>query len=254
MNENKNIISEDELHAYVDGQLSPDDVMRVEAHLQATPQDAARVAAWNQQNRDIRALMGNPPVGLPGDAALVSKARPRAWPRYAGAAAAAILLFTAGNISARYWPLAQPADAPEIALSSEANTAYLVYTADVRHPVEVRADEKDHLVAWLGKRVGKAFPSPDLQPLGFDLIGGRLLPVEGNPGALLMYENAQGKRLTVMVGRSGNARDTSFQFASNGPVETFYWIDEQLSYAVTGEVSRGTLQKIAEECYRQFQT
>lgn len=254
MNENKDIITEDQLHAYVDGELSPDDVMRVEAYLQAKPEDAARVAAWRRQNSDIRALMGNPLVSLPGDAALISKAKPRVWPRYASAAAAAILLFAAGNLSAHFWPLTQPTDAPELALSSEANTAYLVYSSDVRHPVEVRADEKDHLIAWLGKRVGKAFPSPDLQPLGFNLIGGRLLPVEGNPGALLMYENAEGKRLTVLVGRSGNSRDTSFQFASNGSVETFYWVDEQLSYAVTGEVSRATLQKIAEECYRQFQT
>ena len=35
-------------------------------------------------------------------------------------------------------------------------------------------------------------------------------------------------------------------------LETFYWIDGELGYAVTGEILRETLREVAEECYRQF--
>jgi anti-sigma factor RsiW len=76
--------------------------------------------------------------------------------------------------------------------------------------------------------------------------------VDSKPGAFFMYEDAAGKRLSVIVGRNPENRDTSFRFASNDGVETFYWIDGELGYAVSGEISRDQLRQIAEECYRQF--
>jgi anti-sigma factor RsiW len=69
---------------------------------------------------------------------------------------------------------------------------------------------------------------------------------------MFMYENQGGKRLTVLVGRNENNRTTSFRFASADKVETFYWIDGELGYAVTGEISRDMLRQVAEECYKQF--
>ena len=80
------------------------------------------------------------------------------------------------------------------------------------------------------------------------------MPVNGRAGALLMYEDAAGKRLTILVGQSGANVVTSFRFASEGKVETFYWIDEKLSYAVTGEIPRNVLRGVADDCYQQFQT
>ena len=47
---------------------------------------------------------------------------------------------------------------------------------------------------------------------------------------------------------------TSFRFASEGPVETFYWVDEKLSYAVTGEIPRDVLRRVADDCYQLFET
>jgi anti-sigma factor RsiW len=142
----------------------------------------------------------------------------------------------------------------EASLHDEASSAFLIYTSEVRHPVEVRADEKDHLVTWLGKRLGHKLAAPDLADLGFSLVGGRLVPVNGKAGALLMYEDATGKRLTIMVGQSEENAVTSFRFAANGPVETFYWIDDKLSYAVTGEIPRDMLRRVADTCYQQFDT
>ena len=68
------------------------------------------------------------------------------------------------------------------------------------------------------------------------------------------YEDAAGKRLTILVGQSEANAVTSFRFASEGKVETFYWIDEKLSYAVTGEIPRDLLRNVADDCYQQFQT
>ncbi len=49
---------EDELHAYVDGELPADRRDAVEAWLASHPEDAARVAAWRAQAEAIRARYG----------------------------------------------------------------------------------------------------------------------------------------------------------------------------------------------------
>ena len=58
-------VTEDELHAYVDGELPADRQAAVEAWLASHPEDAARVAAWRAQAEAIRARYGavaNEPV------------------------------------------------------------------------------------------------------------------------------------------------------------------------------------------------
>jgi anti-sigma factor RsiW len=139
-------------------------------------------------------------------------------------------------------------------MPTEASSAFLIYASEVRHPVEVKADERDHLVTWLGKRLGQKFAAPDLSRWNFSLVGGRLVPVDGRAGALLMYEDAGGKRLTMLVGQSDASTPTSFRFVSQNGLETFYWIDERLTYAVTAEIPRDMLREIADDCYRQFET
>ena len=51
-------VTEDELHAYVDGELPADRREAVEAWLANHPDDAARVAAWRAQADAIRARYG----------------------------------------------------------------------------------------------------------------------------------------------------------------------------------------------------
>ncbi len=52
------VVTEDELHAYVDGELPAERRGAVEAWLAAHPDDAARVAAWRSQAELIRARYG----------------------------------------------------------------------------------------------------------------------------------------------------------------------------------------------------
>ena len=47
-------VTEDELHAYVDGELPADRQAAVESWLAAHPEDAARVSAWRAQADAIR--------------------------------------------------------------------------------------------------------------------------------------------------------------------------------------------------------
>jgi anti-sigma factor RsiW len=49
-----------------------------------------------------------------------------------------------------------------------------------------------------------------------------------------------------------DARETSFRFAADAPVPSFYWIDQGFGYALAGPVPRDVLMKLAEAVYRQL--
>ncbi|MDX3925203.1 MAG: anti-sigma factor [Shinella sp.] len=256
MNEESRVIREEELHAYADDALPPDERAFVAAWLADHPDDAALVAGWMEQNRKIRTVFEADFQSRPTDREMLNSGRGSIFLRNRWASvAAAALLFASGVISGSLATSLTAGDETVAAsLPGEARSAFLIYASEVRHPVEVGADEEDHLAQWLGKRLDYPLTVPDLSAFGFALVGGRLIPVDGRPGALFMYQNAGGQRLTVMLGRNEKNHDTSFRYSSAGSIETFYWIDGPVGYAVTGEISREELQRIAEECYRQFDT
>ncbi|HWU63885.1 MAG TPA: anti-sigma factor [Ensifer sp.] len=254
MSDIQNPVTENELHAYADGQMAADEQTRVAAWLAANPEDAARVAAWRDQNDAIRAMFAPYATARAGDAALLAgPSRKPLIERLPMRAAAAVLLFGLGTATGLGLPSFLGASATATPIYEQSSDAYAIYAREVRHPVEVWAGEKDHLVAWLSKRLGEKIVAPDLASAGYTLVGGRLVPVDGIAGALLMYEDKSGKRLTLLLGRTQKKTDTAFQFASSGGVETLYWMDNGLAYAVSGEVSREMLRTIADQCYRQFQ-
>lgn len=258
MSETNPTVTEVDLHAYVDGQLGQTDRARIEAWLKDNPDEAAAVAEWQSQSAAIQKMFGPYAASRPGDAILASPHGARAsWPRRAAIAASIATIFAAGALCGHYSPALF--EKPELQLAAsetlpqQAQNAFLVYSSEVRHPVEVFANEEAHLATWLGKRLAiQHLKVPDLQALGFRLVGGRLVPVDGKPGAMFMYEDQGGGRLTVLVGRNAGNRTTSFRFASADNLETFYWIDGELGYAVTGQISRGLLRQVAEQCYEQF--
>ena len=260
MNERNPGVTEDDLHAYVDGLLDEDRRREVEAWLAADPEAAARVAKWQRQNAGLGALFGNAATGNPGDAERVARLMRPPQRRGLGwmAAAAAVILFVAGGAAGRLTApspiLPQQSIDFAASLPREAGAAHLIYASEVRHPVEVGADEEAHLVAWLGKKLDHPLATPDLTPLGYHLVGGRLVPTAGRSGALFMYEDAGGTRLTLLVGQNTDNRETAFRYATDGPVETFYWIDGPLGYAISGEIERAELQAVADEIYRQIET
>ena len=146
----------------------------------------------------------------------------------------------------------KPADPAQPSLARNAAMAHVVYTPEVRHPVEVGADQEVHLLQWLSKRLGTPINAPHFGKEGFDLVGGRLLPGERGPVAQFMYQDRGGRRLTLYVRGDPDNRDTAFRFAQEGKVGVFYWLDGRLGYALSGEIPRAELPAMADSAYRQL--
>lgn len=256
-------IDDARLHAYVDGALDAAARAEVEAFLRAHPEEAARVQAYAALNADLHRLF-DPVLAEPH--AIVAApsqrgAKETLWSRLriAAALAAATLVGAAAGFGLRGLLPAAP-EQRAAGLARQAVVAHAVYRPEVRHPVEVAAAEEAHLVAWLSKRLSVPLRAPSLAEAGFHLLGGRLLPAavdasdgrEPAPVALLMYENARGLRLSLMIRREPSQRDTAFRFARQGTTGVFYWIDGPLGYALAGDVDREELAAIARLVYRQL--
>jgi anti-sigma factor RsiW len=246
----KNELTEELLQAYVDNVLDGDERRAVEASLAADPGAADRVRAYAEQNAALHALFD--PVLTEPHALRVR--RPHAVNARLWMALAATLVLGVGiGFAGRGW--VGPTSGP-VALAREAALAHVAYVPEVRHPVEVTAAEERHLLAWLSKRLDAPLRAPSLTEHGYQLLGGRLLPAthrdDPAPLALLMYENAQGRRLSLLVKRAANNAETSFRFSEDQGARVFYWIDGPFGYALAGELPRAELQVIARAIYQQL--
>jgi anti-sigma factor RsiW len=243
-------MEEDRLHAYVDRQDSPEERRVVEDELARDDGAAARVRAYAAQNQALHELFD--PVLLEHHTIRVPRSDTARWRRWGGMAATLVVGIACGYL-VRQW-LDESAEMPPIA--HVAIYAHAAYVPEVRHPVEVAASEQQHLVAWLSKRLSTPLRAPALDAAGYQLLGGRLLPPTDSsdpaPIAMLMYENAQGRRLSLLVKRESTNRETAFRFSEEGATRVFYWIDGPLGYALAGDLPRDELQVVARLVYRQL--
>ena len=241
-------INETLLHAYVDNQLEPSRRTEVEAILLADPLAADKVAAYRKQNDMLHALF-DPTLSEAAPPRLRVQARPVSAMRYA-----AMLGMLALGLSAGYVGRGAMTVAPApLAWYKDAAFAHVAFVPEVLHPVEVSAIQETHLVNWLSKRLGAAVRAPHLQQAGFELMGGRLLPADAQPAAQFMYQDSRGQRLTLYVKREPKADTTSaFRYATEDGVSVFYWIDRDFGYALSGDLPKADLLKVAEVVYRQL--
>lgn len=243
-------IREADLHAYVDGQLDAGRRAEVEAYLAEHPGAAAQVQYLREQiqglHREYDDVL-NEPIPL----RLAQVTHRRTWSR---GLAAGIAWLACG--AAAGW-FAHAAMQPQVVASSKfaknALAAHVLFVSEKRHPVEVPAEQEAHLVAWLSNRLDAPIRAPDLQDQGFSLLGGRLLPGEDTPLAQLMYESANGERLTLTVKHAAQHTDqTGFEILERNGTSVFYWIDRRYGYALSGNIAKPRLLSVAQAVEMQL--
>jgi len=259
-------ITEADLQAYIDGRLAQGRRTEIEAWLATRPDEAERIAQVRSQRDNLRALY-DPVLGEPVPERLARVAQRGPRPRGIALAAGWVALGAVAGVLAG-WQLHALQDARKPLLSEGASiarsaaVAHATYSPEVRHPVEVAADQQAHLVAWLSKRLGAPVRAPVLDAVGLSLVGGRLLPGEGDPAtgpqpapvAQFMYQGSKGQRVTLYVRtETRDHGETAFRFAREGSVSVFYWIDRKFGYALSSsDLDRAELLRLANLVYRQL--
>lgn len=247
-------VSEADLQAYVDRRLEGARLADVEAYLAANPSEAARIGSYRSQGERLREIYA--PVLdeiVPDRLTRPVAVRRSPWVTLA----AAVAWVSVGVVSG--WQLhvfyqGRGAPAAQAPLARHAAVAHATYSPEVRHPVEVGADQEAHLVAWLSKRLGARVRAPNLEAVGYSLVGGRLLPGESGPVAQFMYQCKAGTRVTLYLRtKVPNNEETAFRYSDEKGVRVFYWIDRTFGYAVSSaDINKDVLLKVANSAYAQL--
>lgn len=250
-------VTEQDLHAYIDGQLDLRRLSEVELYLGNNPSDLRMVHEYRQINRLLQqqqkqALRQPVPENLTKIKAKTTPAY-RAWLIKPMRVAATVAWLAIGVTTG--WVLNSLDDQQQQLIvrqdfSQQAAFAHAVYTPEKRHPVEVEAKNEQHLFKWLSNRLDNNVKAPPLSNHGYELIGGRLLPGESRPAAQFMYENQMGNRLTLYVRTHVTGQqETLFNFSSHDDINVFYWIDGPVGYALSGTINKPGLLAIATTVY-----
>jgi anti-sigma factor RsiW len=252
--------TERDIHMALDGELPEEERADFDAWLDVNPEMRARSVRFEAdrtrlRNTFARILEERAPDRLTklvtGEAPKPAVAAPR-W-RMAAAAALLLALGTGGGYLAGIGGLGMEAQG-EDELAEEAIAAHTIYAAEQRHAVEVGANDKDHLLSWLSKRLGLTLIAPDLTAEGFDLVGGRLLPAGQKTAALLLYEDAKGNRISVYVTAEGEEKAKGIYKLETGGASAVYWLDKGWSCAVVGTLPQEQLLDVGRKAYRQLLT
>lgn len=252
-------ITEDDLHAYVDGALEPERQAEVADYLQAHPDAARRVAGFSAQRELLRGALA-PIADAPLPSALnlsrmIESRKHRRSPAWRAVAALLLICIGAGA----GWALrgvieVAPASSGLAALAQEAAYSYNVYAPDRVRPVEIRASDSAQLVQWTSTRLHQPVKVPDLSSSGYRLMGGRLVATGHGPAAMFMYDDDHGERLVVLTRPMASDQSQPMTPHSSGDVSGFAWADGGMGYSLVGQSAPEALRPIANEARRQART
>lgn len=251
------IIGSEQLSAYLDGALPPEDMQAVEDALE---HDAAL-------QDELEALMAGDAIAQDAFGAMLDEAVPQslisaienavpAQPanqparptRFVGLAAAAVVgALVVGSLAGYMLGAATPATQVASARGWLDDIAdyHAVYAQQVRHLVEVGADEADHIETWLTNTVGVDVRIPDLQDSGLTFQGARLLVAAGKPVAQLIFTDSENRVVALCMIQSPNpADDTSARRI--GAFDMVSWGAGNANIVVVGDEGRGDLEAIAQ--------
>lgn len=275
MNTRVTMIDEDDFQAFVDGQLPPERCRTVMAYLAANPEESERMSEYHRLSEDLHRLYDEVlyeplPKRLRVETYRKNRSlaeRVRGWfdlessslmPQLAGLAGLMVASgLTGWWLNDHYWP-AEPMDTPAISFARQAAQAHLLYAPDLRHPVEFGADQEDSLLTWLSERLGQPVHAPNLQEIGFVLVGGRLLPAAELAAAQLMYEGPEARRITLYLRQGWNGPVTgpaegTVSYFGEGGLSMVYWTEGPLAYALIGELDREQLFATAKAIQQQIE-
>lgn len=244
-------IREEELHAFIDGELSSDRACDVAAALQADPALAARAAAFAADTAALAAAY-RPLAQQPLPAAWIARieqatARTSVTPvghhrnshraRWAIGLAASLVLVV-GSATLLY-----ERNRPDRSILAMAEAARLEQSQALSRLTGAALVEAPSRDAALTHAVGLPLRAPDLMKLGWQLVEIDLYA----KAAALRYRTAKGGALTMFVRRSSGT--PRFDLLEKGRIRVCIWQDDVVAAVMMGEMSAGQMMRVAGTAY-----
>jgi anti-sigma factor RsiW len=240
-------ISDEQLSAFVDGELDDATADAVRRAIDGEPALAARLALLRADNERLAAVY-RPLLDRPLPEAWIRRSaagRPAApaWPRAAAAMAVAVAVVVAGWLVYAHFA-AKPGDA----LIAEALAA-----RDGKRPAEQTIDAASLASPAAGDDIAAGNLSapvkvPDLRRAGFDLAAIVIYPDQAPRHAVqLRYRDRSGRLFTVYLTHPDGP--DGFDMRRLGHLSVCIWRTGELSAVMTGEMSTDEMLRIASLTY-----
>lgn len=248
-------ITEDELHAYVDGRLDEVRSAEISAYLEKHPDVAGRFASYSMQRDALRTAfdgVADEPIPTRLNPRHMIAARRQSHLSSWRLAAAAVVLLIAGGSGGWYMrDVMTPASEGVAALAREASESYATFASDKIRPVELRADNMSELVDWATERMGRKPILPDLSKSGYRLMGGRVVSTAHGAGLMLMYDNDRGTRLVMLTRPMVVDQTRAMAPSSENKVDGWTWASNGLGYSLVGSLPSEALHPLADDIRKQ---
>ncbi len=226
--------SDDDLHAYVDGQLDATTQRQVELYLAGHAEAALTVEQWRQHNHVLRTALENSvttPVPARLDPFRIRRELRARRQRYVAMAASLVLTLSLGTLGG--WQLRDIAIRQVYLPMADATQAYRMFAGnDMAQKVDLRTSEPTQLQHWLNQHFVQPAPVPDFSAYGFQPVGGRLMASDKGAAAMVLYQNAQGQAIVYYVRPPGELFNFGAGNRQDGNVLTQYWRQGRYFYAV----------------------
>jgi len=243
-------LSQNQLHAYFDGELDALSAASFEKHLESCPECKGRLEAEQSLRNSIREanLYERAPGSLrekyQSGASKVTpiparaSVKPASWSWLAVAAAVLLVVFVAGR---QFGHLIGPSSTQLVA--STLVDAHL-RSLQPGHLTDVESTDQHTVKPWFDGRLDFAPPVRDFAADGFPLLGGRLDVAQGRTVAALVY----GRRkhiINVFVEKS----QPGITWEGSGTTQGYQWVAWQkdaFSFCAVSDVSSADLNALKE--------
>jgi len=240
-------IRDEELHAYIDGELDDAENSRVNALVQTDPELSARTAAMRADKARLVSLYGgglHEPLPREWIARIEEVSRRKSLPRTAWAMlalAASFVLVLSGTIVWREFRPVPRDDVVADALAARSLEQKPDYVVPVGTNTDVQAES-----AVMAKSLETRVKAPDLSRMGYRLVG---IDVYSSPAPSfdLRYVDARGRAVTLYIRRSPGS--TRFDILEMKGLKVCVWQDNIISTVVTGDMSAAEMQRLASLAY-----
>lgn len=240
-------IRDEDLHAFIDGELDAKARARVEGALAADPELERRASAFGADKARLMSLYGgglNEPLPREWIARIEEATTRKPLPKTAWAMlgiAASFVLVLSSTVAWREVAKTPRDDVVADALAARSLEATPDYAVPVRSEAGIAAES-----AMMAKKLDTRVRAPDLTRMGYRLVGIDVYSAPA-PSFDLRYVDARGRAVTLYVRRSPGA--TRFDILEMKGLKVCVWQDNIISTVVTGAMSAGEMERLASLAY-----
>lgn len=226
--------SDHDLHAYVDGHLDDADRQQIAHYLAAHPEIAEQVRHWQHDAQQLRAALSGALHLAPNpqlDPTFIRQSQRRQRSRHIATAAVLLIAVSVGGLGG--WQARTYSLVRHMEPMADAVQAYRMFALKDGMANDWTAGANHDAQSWLDQHFARADRIPDLASAGFKPVGGRMISTEQGAAAMLVYEGADGRRVSFYIRPPGPQHYLLDRGARrDGELQADYWSSAEYNYAL----------------------